>query len=468
MTTPPLHPPQREAVDALDDALNGAGADTAANASDAFATGINAATRFAERNTRGSVDTVKGGMFERIEAAKFNEAAVRAGATVRVRVTAEDGRPTAPEDLEYVRGAQVVGRVQAKMSGDAARAATMQSEEKYHGMQRLVPRDQAEAARDHAARRDDPHAQDAARRMTGALRHGRVSSGGTTHAEGRWATQHPSLYASLQKGRAMGVEALDASLRGAITSGLSAGLVTGVTEGVAVAKGQRHVGDAVMRTVGAAGRAAAGRAVSEAARVTARTVMREAGGEALAAGLSGAVLSSALVDAGSAVIEVVRGEIDMGSFGERVAGVALRSVTKALGVQAASALGASGLAASAIPCVTVFAAGLVLKSSLDILKEQRLAEAELKRVRVLCASAIAVLDAEEARNAAMCEAAEAGLQQVERVALDAMDALVSGGNPDHVVASLGEALGAMGRTLVFASQEDFDDFLDDPDATLIL
>ena len=266
----------------------------------------------------------------------------------------------------------------------------------------------------------------------------------------------------------MGVEALDASLRGAITSGLSAGLVTGVTEGVAVAKGQRHVSDAVMRTVGAAGRAAAGRAVSEAARVTARTVIREAGGEALAAGLSGAVLSSALVDAGSAVIEVVRGEIDMGSFGERVAGVALRSVTKALGVQAASALGASGLAASAIPCVTVFAAGLVLKSSLDILKEQRLAEAELKRVRVLCASAIAVLDAEEARNAAMCESAEAGLQQVERVALDAMDALVSGGNPDHVVATLGEALGAMGRTLVFASQQDFDNFLDDPDATLIL
>lgn len=212
---------------------------------------------------------------------------------------------------------------------------------------------------------------------------------------------------------------------------------------------------------------AGARAVSEGVRAVVRTGVREAGGEVLASGLSGAVLSSSVVEVGSAVWDVVRGEIDMATFGERTARVALRGVAKGLGMQAASALGASGMVAAAIPCVTVFAAGLVLKSSMEILKQERLAADELQRVRVLCASAIALLDAEEARRAAMCEAAEAQLQHAG-AALDAMDTLVRGGDPEHAVAALGYALGAMGRSLVFASQEEFDDFLDDPDAILIL
>ena len=163
---------------------------------------------------------LKGTLYERIEAERFNRQAALKGSRTTARLTAEDGRPHDPADIEIVEGDKVAKLVQSKVSDEPSRLSRAQANRKYRGMDRLVPRDKADATRLHSERRaailrkeGDPQAknyQDSSAHIEGELRHGEIHSGGTTTKELEFAAEHPQIFAFLEEGSAVTREAHNA------------------------------------------------------------------------------------------------------------------------------------------------------------------------------------------------------------------------------------------------------------------
>ena len=98
----------------------------------------------------------KGNLFEYIEASKFNYKAAIARVETRAVVTAADGRPHDPSDIDLVRNEKIIRRVQAKFMNtrdvqgrDTSAASSVLAQAggqgkngghwgKYDGMQRLI------------------------------------------------------------------------------------------------------------------------------------------------------------------------------------------------------------------------------------------------------------------------------------------------------------------------------------------
>lgn len=97
-----------------------------------------------------SVDKRAGFIFEEMHAGTFNAAARKAGDLKTTAVTGSNGGFGIDKrvDIRVTRGAKVVAEAQAKCCGTAARSAVSASKPQYAGTQRLVPEDQASAARD--------------------------------------------------------------------------------------------------------------------------------------------------------------------------------------------------------------------------------------------------------------------------------------------------------------------------------
>ncbi len=440
-----------------------------AHAADAMSEGMDALTRFAARNARGSVHTVKGGIFERIEAAKFNASAARQGAEVRARVTAEHGRPTAPEDIEIMRGASVQARAQLKNSDDGGWLADSQSHEKYRGMQKVVPRDQLDATRSDARRHaeESPDHADTARRVRGELRYGQVSSGGSTHDETVWATRYPKSYAAIRKGQALAVEGGAAAVAAAGNAALMAGLFSAVRHGVAVHNGAMSVKDATQATLDeslGAAKASAGRAVGA---VALRSVARESGAAHFAQSAAGGVVIASTVEVGAAVWSLARGEISSAEFAERASSTVVRNTVGVLCAKGVAVAGGSGAIAFLVPMVGVMAAGFVFQSCVAILENAALSQRERERIEALCADAMVALALERAELERQTQAALGRIDASVTTALRGVDAALLDDDSDRACAYLSEALEAFGSAPLFATFEEFNTFLDDPDAELV-
>jgi hypothetical protein len=440
-----------------------------AQSSDALAEGMDALNAFARRNARGSPGTVKGGVFERIVAAKFNALAARQGAAVRAKVTADHGRPTAPADIEVVRGEHVVGRAQMKNSDDPAWISKSQSDEKYRGMQKVVPSDKAEATRAHARQHagDDADMKDTARRAHGELRGGGVRAGATTHDETVWATKHPSTYAAIRKGQAMAVEGAAASAVAAGNAALMAGLFAAVRHGTKVYAGEMDWKDAA----GATARESAGAAVAATGRAAGATVLRniarESGAARFAGSAGGGVVIASTVEIGVAIWGFAQGEITQQEFVERSAGAAVRNTVGLLCSKGAVALGGTGAVTVLAPMVGVMVAGYVFQSSFAILENAALAEEERIRIEMLCAESIVALVRERTEVQREVALAVGRVDESFAAALAAIDAALVA-DDDASVEGLARALEVFGTTLRFPTFEAFEAFLDDPDAELVL
>lgn len=439
-------------------------------ASDEMAKGMDALSEFARRNTRGQVCTVKGGIFERIVAAKFNTSAALQGVVVRAELTAEQGRPTAPEDIELRHGDRVVARVQTKMSDDPGWLAKSQSQEKYRGMQKVVPKDQVDATRAHAQRhavKDQDHA-DTARRVQGDMHHGSVRAGATAHSEAEWATRHPRAYVAIRKGQMLIAEGAVASVAAAGNAALMAGLFSAVRHGVAVHAGRMSWGDAANATVRESIDAAKAGAVRTVAAVGLRHVARESGAATFAGSAAGGAVVASVVEVGATLWSFARGEISQREFAERAAGATVRNAVGILCSKGAVALGGTGAVATLAPMAGVMAAGYVFQSCVAILENARLAEAERIRIEALCAESMVALTLERAEVQRQVGNAIGRIDASLAAALGDLDTALLDDDSDASLGGLACALGMFGRTLRFPSFEAFEEFLDDPDSELVL
>jgi hypothetical protein len=177
------------------------------------------------------IEFKKGNFFEYIEACKFNVDAVEKEKGIRAVVTHAIGKPHDPADILLKDGNRTV-EVQAKVHERISEYAFDMRNDKYHNMQRLVPKDKTEEVNNLLQKRigngniNEDKYQNAKENLTGKLsdKHMDVASKGTSTQELYEAGKNPSLYATKfeiqQYAKEVGVTAANQAASSAIITGV--------------------------------------------------------------------------------------------------------------------------------------------------------------------------------------------------------------------------------------------------------
>jgi len=363
-----------------------------AEASNVAIEGMDALRNMADRLQNVGVDQKQGNLFELIEATKFNMDAASKGSDIRAYVTALEGDPHAKADILIRKGEQVIQEVQAKSSKDAARLTRMVSDEKYQDMQKLVNVEKAERVQELAQQRANSGSiyaedyQDTLKNVTGKLKHGDIQSQGTSYDEAVTAAQKAKEYSSSFEWNQFKKEVGVTSAQAAAASAVVGGAISAIKNGMAASKGQLSIEQAAKNTLKDTGKAGIRGGTTGVISVGLRTAAQKAGVEALAKSNVATSIAAGVVDMGVTVYKFAKGELDTGEAVERVGqtGVSTMSSIYA-GAAAGAVFGPLGAVAGSM--AGYMAATGIYQSSLAILKEAKLAEAEAQRVIALCEAA---------------------------------------------------------------------------------
>ena len=138
----------------------------------------------------------QGWQFEQLEVMKFNMDALQKGEyAIFAQTTDSMGQPHAAADIliKNTNGA-ILDEAQLKSCNDAAKSAFALADEKYQGMQRVAPSEQTEKISELYQKRIDTGTlkaedyRDAQNHLEKGVRHGEITSGGTTQQEAIEAT----------------------------------------------------------------------------------------------------------------------------------------------------------------------------------------------------------------------------------------------------------------------------------------
>lgn len=410
----------------------------------------------------------KGNFLEYIESAKFNEAATRQGSRVRTVVTAANGAPTGPVDLQFKSGCRALGGVQSKASRSTPTLVRELSKPKYRGMQKLVPSEMAPRVRetsgklaDRLASRGDPRGpdvRDTARTVTGELRHGRVRSGGTSNDTLEQATRQPGRYAAGRELTAGFREAAKAGVGGAMGGGLVAAALSAARGGVEVWQGRASVGATAKRVAkDAAGGAARGAAVAVAGAVL-RNAGAKAGIRALSKSNVATGVAAGLIEATGVVIAYAQGRVD-GEAAATALGETACSTAAGIyaGAVAGSFLGPAGAAVGSVAGYMLCT--FVYQGCLAATRNARLAIEEADRLDELTREVVAELERSRRELERMFDAALARREGEIEAPLTQIEQGLAAGRPDAVVDGLTRFAGTLGKRLGFESFEGFDEWM---------
>lgn len=422
-------------------------------------------------------DQLKGHLLEYIEAARFNERAALARSALQAKVTAEGGRPHAPADIEIVAGGKVVKEVQAKASEREDWLAYRQANSKYAGMDRLVPKDQADGVREIAQRRartlgieGDPRAEDwgeSAARIKGELTQGEVHSGGTSTKELDFAAESPRTFAVLEEARAVGREAGTAGAAGAAAGAVLGGMISVVRNGGAYRRGEIDGRQAAMNVSVDAVRSGVRGGATGATGVVIRHAAQKAGLRTLSKSNVAAAIAASLIEAGVTVYDYVEGDISLGEAAERLGNNGCSTLA---GIYAGAATGAAfGPVGAIVGSVAGYMlASSVYQSCLAVRRDARLAEEATERLTALCEEAGRVLDQQRAEfEERLRDYLNERQANFDRCFEAIHDALAKDRTAEAIVALSG-LVGSVGQELRLASFEEFDDFMMNSDAPLVL
>lgn len=457
-------------------AIGAASSSTEAAASDVLRDGMALLLREAG-GTGLPAGQLKGHLLEYIEAARFNERAALVRTDLQARVTAAEGRPRASADLEIVAGGRVVKEVQAKASERADWIARQQADPKYGGMDRLVPKDQADRVGEISLRRTqileregDPRAKvwrESTGRTKGELTQGEVGSGGTSTKELDFAAESPSAFAVLEEARALGREAATAAGAAAGAGVVLGGMISVVRNGAAYRRGEIDARQVARNTaVDAAGSGVRG-AATGATGVVIRHAGHKAGLRTLAKSNVASAVAASLIEAGITVYDYAEGDISPEEAAERLGNNGCSTLA---GIYAGWATGAVfGPVGAVVGSVAGYLlASSVYQSCVAALRDVRLAEESMERLTALCEEAGRVLDQQreefEARLRDFLNERQARFDSYFEAIQDALE----GDRTADAIAALSGLVGSVGQELRLGSFEEFDDFMMNSDAPLVL
>lgn len=290
--------------------------------------------RLADRYANSPAASRAGHLFEVMHALSFNQSAAASGSAVRAVVTEWAGAPTAPADLQLMRGGVLLGQAQAKVYGNVVGAAHELSADRYAGMQRLVPGDQADALQSLLDRRlrlnpDGLHIdrfRDARANVTAALRHDELASSPIDYDDVQRASADPNAWLAGQVRQAAAKQVLT----GAGTAG-AVGAVVGALADAAGSAARWRAGEmtGTEAAISAAGSAAScgARAAASAGLAETLKIGVDAGTlhPALGAGSAPYAIASATVDVARAGFDLATGAIGPGEFAARSAEATTRA-----------------------------------------------------------------------------------------------------------------------------------------------
>ncbi len=349
-----------------------------------------------------------GNLFEAIEALKFNKAVARAGSNLHADVMARPSSAdlkaevASPHDI-LIRGKGTPSKHQLGVSlGDKPHAtlASKMRKEKYTGMKRVVPKDQYSRTKElteiQAGKEGNIYSEaykDSAANLEPELKHGSVSSGGTTTDEIRAAGENPDQYLSnleqTQIVKDVVVTAGGAAVVGGMVSGaistvrhltiLHAGQLTGKETAAAILKDTTK-GAARGGLVGGAGAAI-------------RIGAQKLGINQLSQVAPATTVAALAVDTGVVIWSFATGEI---SKKEAISRLSQSGVATCSSLFISSGVAAVMSAPALITGGVAFAGYLIgsacFSSCKAVLREAKLAEEEQRRIELVCTEAMYELE----------------------------------------------------------------------------
>ena len=408
---------------------------------------------------------LKGNLFEYIEAARFNEKAALQGHKVRARVTAADGRPHDNADIELYKGSKVVKKVQAKVSDSPESIAKRQTDSKYKGMDRLVPKDKEDQTKAYSiqeaerrAAKGDPEAEnwdESARKIKGQLKYGKVESGGTTTKELDFDNEYEkTIFAFREELRGIGREAGVAGLQAAQAGAVVGGAISFIRNSYAYIKGdidgEKAVENITEDTVKSGVRGGSSGALGAVIRHGAH----KADLPTLAKSNVATAVAASLIEIGSTVYGYAKGEIPVEQAAERIGNTGCSTFASIYtGAAAGAIFGPPGAVIGSIAGYMVTTS--VYQSCIAILRDARLAEEEADRVVALCEQAVRSLGQQQAHFEAMLEECLNERQVRFDGYFKAIDEALGAGQADDAILALSSLVASCGGELQLTSFEDF-------------
>ena len=433
-----------------------------------------------EANAKVDPAILQGRALEFLEVLKFNRAAAEAGSSLHASAT-HFIDPHAAADVLIRDGSTVVQEVQAKSYGRLADAARVLAEDKYQGMDRLVPKDQSTELRALLERHEglygtsSPRAEslvDVKQHLTGELQADGIRSGGTTREQAEFAARHPQAAEMQLRGAAVLKEVGQAGLVGAAVGGGLQGAFSAIHQGMRLGQGETTATEAIVITIKAtASGAVRGGAVASGSRVIA-IVANEAGVGRILGEMGPGAIANAIFEAGLSTHRFARGEIDHEAYREELGGAALRATASTYCGMAGQLLIPIPVIGAAVGAVSGYVAAAVLVESgvLGLGSNNIVAIAEDRQAVIEreCAAAILELRRCQQELQQLEESYGEGFRQTFRPLLDELRDHQQAGLYRNSLERLVRMGDALGHALPWRRFEEFDAFMRNDELALVL
>jgi hypothetical protein len=441
-----------------------------ANATDAMQQGMNLFRVAAEKLGAVNPKIAQGNLFEYIEAAKFNADAASKASSLKAIVTAAEGDPHAAADLIIKDGDRIVREVQAKSMNEVSNLTESLSDSKYEGMQKLVPNGNESDVRD-LAHQSSQHSSDnyadTAKNVTDQLKYGQVQSEGTSYQENLWAAENPELYAAITEAKYVGQEALVTGTNAALAGFVIGGAISGVKNTIAVWNQDITPEEAIANTLKDGGRSALRSGFTGVGGTAIRYGAMKLGVKALSQSNVAVVVAAGVIDIGASVYSFAKGEITTEELMERVGKTGTCTTYNLyIGAGAGAILGPLGAVLGSMAGYLIAAS--IYQSATAIFREARLAEAEASRIIAMCEVACQILKEQRAEFKRLFEVNFQVRCAEFEACFAAIDAGLASKNYYEATQALGDFASLFGKKLQFETFEEFDDFMLNSDASLVL
>ncbi len=447
-------------------------------ATDEMIDGMDLFQTAAEKLDAVSVSFKKGNLFEYIEAAKFNSDAALHGSAIRAQVTAANGDPHGAADIILKKGEDILAEVQAKSSDSSTALANYLKEDKYNDMMKLVPSDKAENVQSIAEGLSERHASkglasaeghaDTARNVTGELKYGEITSGGTSYKENIFATENPEVYATLQKVQSAASEVGAATAQAAVAGAVIGCAISLVKNGMAISNGEITFREAARQSGKDALKAGCKSGGVGATGALLRVGAKEIGLQALTKSNVATSVAAGAIESGVSIYKYIKGEISGEEAVQKIGQNGVSTMSSIYtGAVAGSVFGPVGAVVGSIAGYMI--ASNIYQTSMAILKNAQLAKEESARVIGLCEAACTAMRANREEFEVFIEQRLQERRQEFSNCFAIIDTCFEAESYEQASFALADFAMLFGKHILFTNFEDFDRFmLDDEGDTLVI